>query len=89
MTVLYKDWYEMLFFVLYGYRISVRIFTGVTPYFLVYGMEAVFSFEVEFFSQRIMAESGLEESEWVQVCYDQFNFIEGKRLAVMSYGRLY
>ena len=52
-------------------------------------MEAVLPFEVEVPSQRIMAESGLEESEWAQARYDQLNLIEGKRLVAMSHGRLY
>ena len=89
MTVSYKDWHEMLPFALHGYRTSVRTSTGATPYSLVYGMEAVLPFEVEVPSQRIMAESGLEESEWAQARYDQLNLIEGKRLATMSHGRLY
>ena len=52
-------------------------------------MEAVLPFEVEIPSQRILAESGLEESEWAQTRYDQLNLIEGKRLTAMSHGRLY
>jgi len=52
-------------------------------------MEAVLPFEVEVPSLRILAESGLKESEWAQTRFDQFNLIEGKRLAAMSHGRLY
>ena len=52
-------------------------------------MEAVLPFEVEVPSQKILAESGLEESEWAQTRYDQLNLIEGKRLTTMSHGRLY
>ena len=77
MTISYKDWHEML------------PSTGATPYSLVYGTEAVLPFEVEIPSQRILVESGLEESEWAQTRYDQLNLIEGKRLTAMSHGRLY
>ena len=63
MTVSYKDWHEMFPFALHGYRTSVRTPTGATPYSLVYAMEAVLPFEVEIPSQKILAESGLEESE--------------------------
>ena len=52
-------------------------------------MEAVLPCEVEVSSQRILAESGLEESEWAQTRYDQLNLIEGKRLTAMSHGHLY
>ena len=79
----------MLPFVLHGYRTSVRTSTGATPFSLVYGMEAVLPFEVEVPSLRILAKSGLKESEWVQARFDQLNLIEGKRLAAMSHGRLY
>ena len=46
MTVSYRDWHEMLPFVLHGYRTSVRTSTRATPFSLVYGMEVVLPFEV-------------------------------------------
>ena len=67
----------------------MRTSTGATPFSLVYGMEAVLSFEVEVPSLRILAESGLEESKWAQARFEQLNLIEGKRLAAMSHRRLY
>ena len=89
MTVSYKDWHEMLLFALHGYQTSVCMSTRATPFSLVYEMEVVLSFEVEVPSLRILAESGLEESEWAQALFDQLNLIEGKRSAAMSHGRLY
>ena len=74
----------MLPFALHGYRTSVRTSTGATLYSLVYRTEVVLPFEVEIPSQRILAESGLEESEWAQTRYDQLNLIEGKRLTAMG-----
>ena len=47
MTETYKDWHEKLPFALYAYQMSIRTSTGVTPFSLVYGMEAVFPIEVE------------------------------------------
>jgi len=84
MTVLYKDWHEMLPFALHGYRTSVFTSTGATPFSLVYRMKVVLSFEVEVPSLRILAELGLKESEWAQAHFDQLNLIEGKRLATMD-----
>jgi len=49
----------------------------------------VLPFEVEIPSLRILAKSGLEESEYAQARFDQLNLIEGMRLAAMSHGRLY
>ena len=89
MTMSYKDWHKMLPFALHGYRTSVRTSTGATPYSLVYVMEAVLPFEVEVPSQRILAESGLDESEWAHTRYNQLNLIEGKHLTAMSHGHLY
>ena len=85
MTVSYKDWHEML----HGYQTSVRTSTGAMPFSLVYKMEVMLPFEVEIPSLRILAESGLEESEWAQARFDQLNLIEDKCLAAMSHGRLY
>ena len=89
MMVSYKDWHEMFPFALHGYRTSVQTSTGATSYSLVYGMEVVLPFEVEVHSPKILAESGLEESEWAQTRYDQLNLIEGKRLMAMSHGCQY
>jgi len=89
MTVSYKDWHKVLPFALHGYRTSVRTSTRATPFSLVYGMEVVLPFEVEVPSLRILAESGLKESEWAQAHFDKLNLIEGKRLAAMSHGHLY
>ena len=85
----YKDWHEMLSFALHGYRTLVRTSTGATPFSLVYGMEAVLAFEVEIPSLGVLVETKLEEAEWVQARYDQFSFIDEKRLAVVCHGQLY
>ena len=85
----YKDWHKMLPFALHGYRTSVRTSIGATSFSLVYGMEVVLPFDVEVPSLRILAELGLEESEWAQARFDQLNLIEGMGLAAMSHGRLY
>ena len=37
----YKDWHEFLPFALCANRTSVHTSVGVTPYSLVYGMEAI------------------------------------------------
>ena len=65
MTDTYKDWHEKLSFALHAYRTAVRTSTGVTPFSLVYGMEAILPIEVEIPSLQILMEAKLEESEWV------------------------
>ena len=46
-TETYKDWHEKLPFALHAYRTGVRTSNGVTPYSLVYGMEATLPIEIE------------------------------------------
>jgi len=60
----------MLPFALHGYRTSIHTSTRAYPFSLVYGMEAIFPFEVEVSSLSILAESGLKESEWAQARFD-------------------
>jgi len=68
MVVTYKDWHEMLPFALHGYHTSVFTSTGATPFFLVYGMEAILPIKVEIPSLIVLMEAKLEEIEWVQIC---------------------
>src|ERR1051325_8566122 len=89
MVITYKDWHEMLPFALHGYRTSVRTSTGATPFYLVYGMEAVLPVEVEIPSMRVLMEDKLSEAEWCQSRYDQLNLIEEKRLTALCHGQLY
>ncbi|KAE8678980.1 hypothetical protein F3Y22_tig00111402pilonHSYRG00591 [Hibiscus syriacus] len=88
-TETYKDWHEKLPFALYAYRTTVRTSTGATPFSLVYGMEAVLPIEVEIPSLRILRETKLDESEWIQARVDQLNLIEEKRLKAICHGQMY
>ncbi|XP_050890352.1 uncharacterized protein LOC127095751 [Lathyrus oleraceus] len=61
----------------------------VTPFSLVYGMEAVLPIEVEIPSMIVLMEAKLDEMEWVQARFDELNLIEKKRLKALCYGQLY
>ena len=63
MTVIYKDWHEMLSFALHEYRTTTCTSTGVTPNSMVYGMDAVFPIEVQIPSLRITKDGGLNEDD--------------------------
>lgn len=89
MVVTYKDWHEMLLFALHGYRTTIRMSTGATPFSLVYGMEVVLPIEVEISSMRFIMEIKLDEAEWVQNCFDELNLIEEKRMIALCHGQLY
>ena len=62
-TERYQDWANKLPFTLWGYCTSIRTSTGMTPYSLVYGMEAVLLAELEAGSLRIILESQIPEAE--------------------------
>ena len=62
MTNTYKDWHEYLLFALCAYCTSVCTSTGVTPYSLIYGMEAVLPTEVEIPSLRILSQTELSKA---------------------------
>jgi transposase InsO family protein len=89
MTVTYKDWHDKLPWALMAYRTSIRTSTGATPFSLVYGTEAVLPVEVEIPSARILAEAGINESEWARCRYEQLNLIDEKRLTALCHGQLY
>ena len=59
-----RDWSEKLPFTLWAYLTSFRTSTGVTPYSLVYAMEAVLPVEIEMGSLRVVLEQQISEAEW-------------------------
>ena len=58
-----RDWSEKLPFALWAYRTSFRTSTGATPYYLMYGMEAVLPIETEIGSLRVTFEQQISETE--------------------------
>ena len=57
MVVTYKDWAKKLPFALWGYRTSISVSTGATPYSLVYGSEVVLPIEVEIQSLKVIVDN--------------------------------
>ncbi|KAI8572871.1 hypothetical protein RHMOL_Rhmol01G0234000 [Rhododendron molle] len=58
-----RDWHEQLPLALWGYRMSIQTSTGVTPFYIIYGMELVLPIKLEVLSLRVMTEYELTESE--------------------------
>ncbi|XP_060170373.1 uncharacterized protein LOC132601290 [Lycium barbarum] len=83
----YKDWYEQLLYALLGYRTTARTSTGVTPYLLVYGTEAMIPVEVEIPSLQIIQEAELDDAEWIRKRYKQLALIDEKRMIVVCHGQ--
>ncbi|XP_077239679.1 uncharacterized protein LOC143880569 [Tasmannia lanceolata] len=83
MTETYKDWSNKLPYALWAYRTSIRSSTGVTPYSLVYGIEAVLPVELRIPSLRVMIEASLPESEWAKARHQELQMIDEKRLRAL------
>ena len=60
-----RDWHERLPEALWSYRTSVQLSTGVTPFMLVYGAEAVLPVEIELPALRLAAATNIQPSEEV------------------------
>ncbi|XP_074318672.1 uncharacterized protein LOC141655494 [Silene latifolia] len=85
----YKEWPEKIPFTLWGYRTSIRTATDTTPYYLVYGIEAVHPVELEIPSLRILLESQVLEANWIQVRYDSLVMLDERRLNALYHVQLY
>ena len=66
MVEISRDWSEKLPFALSAYRTSFHTSTGATPYYLVYGMEAVLPVEIDMGSLRVALEQQILETDWVR-----------------------
>ncbi|XP_047256097.1 uncharacterized protein LOC124888849 [Capsicum annuum] len=84
-----QHWHEKLPFTLLGYRITIRKSTVDTPYFLVYGNEAVILAEVKIPSLRIIQEAELSDAEWIQSRFEQLPLIDGRQINAVCHGQLY
>ena len=78
------DWSKKLPFALWAYWTFFRTSIGVTPYFLVYGMEAVLPVEIEMGSLRVASEQQILEVDWAQTQLDQLNYLDERRLRVVD-----
>ena len=70
-------------YALWGYRTSIQSSKWVTPYSLVYGMEAVIPIDMGVRSLRIVLDSEISEANWLQSRYDQLCMLDEKRLKAL------
>ena len=84
-----QDWSEKLPFALWAYSTSFRTSTGVTPYSLVYGMEAVLLVEIKMGSLRVALEQRISEAEWTQSRYDQLSLFDERILRAANHVQAY
>ena len=84
-----RDWSKKLHFSLWAYRTSFRTSIGATPFSLVYGMEAVLSFEIVVSSLRVALEHQITETDWLQAIYDQLSLLDERRLRAPEHMQAY
>ena len=79
----HRGYHEMLSYASLDYQTTVRTSIRATPYFLVYGTEAVISAEVEIPSLRIIQVAELSNTEWVSKRIYQLTLIDEKIMVVI------
>ena len=84
-----QDWSKKLPFVLWAYQTSFHTSIGITPYSLVYGMEAMLPIEIEMGSLRVALEQQIPEADWAQTRLDQLNLLDERRLRATNHVRAY
>ena len=89
MVKIYKDCSEYLTFALWGYRTTMRIATGQTPFSLVYSCEVVLPIETEIKSLRVIMEAKTPESEWARKRYDHLVSLDEKRMSALFHTQIY
>ena len=62
-----------------GYRTSIYVSTGATPYSLVYGSEVVLPIEVEIQSLKVLVEAKVLKEDWAKARYEQLALIDEKK----------
>ena len=85
----HRDWPNKIPFALWGYHTTIRTPTGMTPYFLTYGMEAVQPVEIEIPSLRILIESQIPKAAWCRERYEQLILLDERRLNSLSTVQMY
>ena len=84
-----RDWSKKLPYALWAYCTSFRTSIGVTPYSLMYGMEAMLLVEIEIGSLRVALEQQISEAEWTQSRYDQLSLLDERRLRGANHVQAY
>ncbi|XP_070046693.1 uncharacterized protein [Nicotiana tomentosiformis] len=85
----HRQWHEKLSFALLSYHTTMRIYTGATPYMLVYGTEPMILAKLEIPSLRVIQEAKLDDAKWIQVRQEQLMLIDEKRIDAVCHGQLY
>ena len=75
-----RDWNEKLSECLWAYRTTVRTPTGNTPFFLVYGCEAVIPLEIQMSSLRVALMARMTKEDNDRLRLQELEAVDEKRL---------
>jgi len=75
-----RDWDEKLGECLWAYRTTVRTSTGNTPFFLVYGCEAVIPLEIQMSSLRVALTTKITSEDNDRLRLQELEALDEKRL---------
>lgn len=74
----HRDWHLWIPHTLWSYLTSIRTQTGATPFFLIYGSEAVLPLEIEIPSLRIALQDYIIDEATRQARLDQLLLLDEK-----------
>ena len=79
------DWHKILSETIWDYRTYKRDSTGVSPYSLTYGHDAVLPMEVVVPSLRVSRQNGLNSQEYSEVMMIKLEALDGKILQALDH----
>ena len=79
------EWHRILSKTLWAYRTSKRDSTGVSPYSLTYGQDAVLPMEVIVPSLRVSRHNDLNPQEYSEAMMMELEALDGKRLQALDH----
>ena len=84
-----RVWNEKLSECLWAYRTTVRTLTGNTPFFLVYGCEAVIPLEIQMPSLRVALMTRMTKEDNDRLRLQELEALDEKRLQAQQHIELY
>ena len=80
-----RDWHRILSETLWAYRTSKRGSTGVSPYCLTYGQDAMLPMDVVVPSLRVSRQNGLNSQEYSEAMMMELEALDVKRLQALNH----
>ncbi|KAM0971135.1 hypothetical protein PS1_019325 [Malus domestica] len=84
-----RDWHERISKALWAYRTTHRTPTQVTPYSLVYGVEAVLLLESQILSLRMAIQESLTDEENAKLRLQELEALNERRLEAQQHLECY